>query len=507
MGSLYDEVRAALHAVWMRRWFALAVAWAVCLAGWLVVSQMPAKYESRARISVQLRQILPTDGLQAQQDQQRDIDRVRQTLTSASNLEKVVRGTDLAKTVRTDRDVADRIASLQTMIKLTAQQDNLFEITVTAPSGKLAQQIAQKLIDIFVEDNLSGNREETAQSLRFLDQQIEARQKALQEAEAKKSDFQARYLGSLPGTGSLQERVSQARSQLAQVESDLAAAQSALTTIDAQMRNTSPSSPGGGGGGGVAGPARARLAAIQGQLAEARARGWTENHPDVIALRNQLASAQAAASKEPLYGGGGGGGASNPLYISLQAMRADKVTQVAMLTQRKGAIQGDLDKLQAAMTDNPAAAAEQSAIDRDYQVLKDQYDKLLADREQVRIRSSVQTETDSVKFSVIDPPTQPRAPTSPNRPLLLTGVLIAGLGMGVAAAFALGKLKTTFPTASKLERASGMPVIGSVSQVLTQAQIAMRRKRLTLFAGGVAALGVAWVALVGVDFIQRGLGA
>jgi len=505
VGNIYDELRAALHAVWMRRWLALVVAWAVCLAGWLVVSQLPAKYESRARVSVQLRQILPTDGLQAQQDQQRDIDRVRQTLTSAANLEKVVRGTDLAKTVQTDRDVADRIASLQTMIKLTAGTDNIFEITVTASSGKLAKQIAQKLIDIFVEDNLSGNREETAQSLRFLDAQIEERQKALQEAEAKKSDFQARYLGSLPGTGSLSERVSQARSQLAQVESDLAAAQSALTTIDAQMRGTA-ATVAGPGGGGVAGPARARLAAIQGQLAEARARGWTENHPDVIALRNQLAAATAAARNEPVSAGGGGA-SSNPLYISLQAMRADKVTQVAMLTQRKGALQGDLDKLQSAMTDNPAAAAEQSAIDRDYQVLKDQYDKLLADREQVRIRSSVQTETDSVKFTVIDPPTQPRVPTSPNRPLLLTGVLILGLGAGVAVAFALGKLAATFSTASRLERASGMPVIGSISQVLTSAQVSMRRKKLTLFAGGVAALGVAWVALLGVDMIQRGMGA
>ena len=503
MGSLYDELRAALHAVWMRRWIALAVAWGVCLAGWLVVSQMPNKYESRARITVQLRQILPTDGLQAQQDQQRDIDRVRQTLTSSQNLAKVVRGTDLARTVATERDVADRVASLQQMIKLTAQADNLFEITVTAGSGKLAQQIAQKLIDIFVEDNLSGNREETAQSLRFLDQQIDARQKALQEAEAKKSDFQARYLGALPGTGSLQERISQARSQLAQVENDLAAAQSALNTINAQMAGTAASVPGGGGG--VAGPARARLAAIQGQLAEARARGWTENHPDVIALRNQLSAATAAANREPLSAGGGS--ASNPLYVSLQAMRADKITQVAMLTQRKGAIEGDLARLQAAMTDNPAAAAEQSAIDRDYQVLKDQYDKLLADREQVRIKSSVQTETDAVKFSVIDPPTQPRAPTSPNRPLLLTGVLILGLGAGIAAAFALGKLKTTFSTATRLEKASGMPVIGSIGEVLTQAQIAMRRKKLTLFAGGLAALGAAWIGLIGVEFIQRGMGA
>ncbi|RYD97776.1 MAG: chain-length determining protein, partial [Sphingomonadales bacterium] len=205
MGSLFDELRGMLHAVWMRRWLALAVAWGICLAGWLVVSQMPNKYESRARIFVQLRQILPGADGANQAAQARDIDRVRQTLTSAVNLEKVVRGTDLARTVANDRDIADRIAGLQKAIKLTAQADNLFEITVTAPSGKLAKQIAEKLINIFVEGSLADNRDASSQSMEFLDAQLDARQKQLAEAEAKKADFQARYLGALPGTGSLND--------------------------------------------------------------------------------------------------------------------------------------------------------------------------------------------------------------------------------------------------------------------------------------------------------------
>ena len=504
MGSILDEVRAALHAVWMRRWIALAVAWAVCLAGWLVVSQMPNNYESRARVFVQLRQIIPTDGTTAL-NQQKDLDRIRQTLTSAVNLEKVVRGTDLARTVATDRDVADRVAGLQKAIKLTAQQDNLFEISVTAPSGRLARQIAQKLIDIFVEANLSDNRDQSSQSLDFMDQQLAERQKQLADAEAKKADFQTKYLGSLPGTGSLDERMSAARTQLAQIQSDLAAAQSSLNVVNAQMAST-PANIAGSGGGAVAGPARARLSAIQGQLADARAKGYTDSHPDVIALKSQLGAAQAAAAREPVYSGGGGS-ASNPVYIGLKSMQADKQATVAALIQRKAQIEGDLNLLQTRMAEQPGVAAEQGEIDRQYQVLKDQYDKLLADREQMKISSQAQNVADADKFNVVDPPTQPRAPTSPNRPLLLTAVLIAGLGAGLAAAFALGKLTTTFPTAAKLEKASGMPVIGSIGEVVTAAQTAMRRKKLTLFAGGLAALVCAYVGLIGVEFVQRGLGA
>jgi hypothetical protein len=86
-------------------------------------------------------------------------------------------------------------------------------------------------------------------------------------------------------------------------------------------------------------------------------------------------------------------------------------------------------------------------------------------------------------------------------------VLIAGLGAGVAAAFGLDKLTTTFPTASRLEKASGMPVIGSISEVLSAAQVEMRRRKLRLFAGGFAGLVMAFVGLVGLEFVQRGMGA
>lgn len=505
MGGLWDEIRTALHGVWQRRWIAMAVAWGVCLAGWLVVSQIPNQYESRARIFVQLRQILPGEGIATQQEQQKDIDRVRTTLASATNLEKVVRGTDLANTVATDRDVADRVADLQKKIKITAQQDNLFEITATADNGKLSRTIVQKLIDIFVEDNLGTIRDEASQSLQFLDQQLAQRQKALQEAEAKKADFQTRYLGSLPGTGTMAERLSAARAQLAQVNSELAAAQSSLAAVNGQMAGTS-ATVAGAGGGGVAGPARARLSAIQGQLAEARSRGWTDSHPDVIALKSQLSAAQSAARSEPVFSGGGGASA-NPLYLSLRAMQADKAAQVAALTNRKGQIEADMAAIDQKIAGDPAAAQEQAEIDRNYQVLKAAYDKLLADREQVKLRSQAAGQADAVKFNVIDPPTAPPSPTAPNRPLLLTGVLIVGLGAGAAVAFGLSQLAGTFPTTARLEKMSGMPVIGSIGEVVTAAQTALRRKRLQMFAAATAGLVVAWVALLGLEMLQRGMSA
>lgn len=501
MNGLYEEALLILHGIWQRRWLALAVAWGICIAGWFVVAQIPNSYTSTARINVQINSLLPDKVGITPADQQKTIDQVRQTLTSAVNLAKVVRGTDLANTVATDRDVADRVASLQKSIRIVSQQDNLVEITATAANPKLARAIVQKLIDIFVEQNQLGDKSEATQTLQFLDQQLAQRQRQLQDSEAKRADFQNRYLGSLPGTGSLADRIAAARSQMAQVDTDLAAAQGSLAAINGQMAGTAATT---GGGAANPGPAQARVSAILGQLAEARARGWTDQHPDIIALKAQLSAAQAAARNEPASYGPS---SANPALVSLRSLAADKQAQVAALAARKQQIQHDLDQLNAKLSSDPDAAAEQAQLERDYQVLKDQYDKLLADREDIRLRSQVQNSTDAVKFTVTDPPTAPSAPTAPNRPLLLTAVLAAGLAGGIGAAFALGQVRTTFATSARLESISGLPVIGSVSEAVTEAQTALRRKQLMLYAGGLGGLGVAWLGLVAVEFIQRGLAA
>lgn len=501
MNNIYDEILIAAHSVWNRRWLALGIAWAICAVGWLVVAIIPNSYESRARIFVQMQSILPGKMGITPMEQQKDVDRVRQTLTSAVNLEKVVRGTDISLGVSSPRDMAGKVEMLRTNIKVVAQQDNLFEITaISSDSGmsdvanaKMATAIVQKLIDIFVEENLAGDRAETSQTLKFLDSQLADRERQLQEAEQKRMEFEQQYLGLLPGTGSMSQRMDAARQELNQIESQLVAAQSASAAMNGQLAATPATiaTPGVGGGG--------AYSSTQAELASARARGWTENHPDVIALKRQLANLKSMGS------GGGGGGTPNPAYISIRSMQAEKQATVSALAARKAQITADMQRLAEKQANEPGVAAEQAQLSRNYDVLKAQYDKLLADREDIRLRGDVQTETDSVQFRIIDPPSSPRTPAAPNRPLLLLAVLVAGIGGGVGAAFAKGQLRTTYPTAARLERLTGLPVLGAVTETLTAGDREVRQKKLRLFAGASGALVGVCLLLLAVEFIQRGL--
>lgn len=107
---------------------------------------------------------------------------------------------------------------------------------------------------------------------------------------------------------------------------------------------------------------------------------------------------------------------------------------------------------------------------------------------------------------MIDPPSVPGAPASPNRPLLLVGVLIVGIGAGVGAAFAMGQVRNTFPTAQKLAKAAG-PAGDRIGDGNAQsgAQLLERQQRMKLFAGGCAGLGGVCLLLIVVEFIQRGM--
>jgi hypothetical protein len=105
---------------------------------------------------------------------------------------------------------------------------------------------------------------------------------------------------------------------------------------------------------------------------------------------------------------------------------------------------------------------------------------------------------------VVEPPRVPGAPSSPNRPLFLSLALVAAIGAGVAAAFLRGQLQTTFPTQSRLAAATGLPVLGSVGEVLARPEKMRRRQRLAWLVGGSGALAASYAALMAYEFWQRG---
>lgn len=505
MDGLYEQFRIVLHQVWRRRWLAMAVAWGVAVLGWLVIALIPSSYEAKARLFVQMQSILPTQVGITPDDRQNQLLRLKQTLTSNENLVRVVRRTDLSTLAATDRDLGAVVSALRTRITITAQPDGMIEIKASSnisgfsngQNARTAAATVQGLVDLFTQQNLSGDGRESGQSLQFLDEELRRREGALRAAEQRRAEFEQRYLGLLPGEGSIGQRMSAARAELDDIQQQIAAGQAAVNAMRGQLAATPTSLPGMGGSDGSA---SGQIAALEGQIAQNLGRGWTEQHPDIVYARQQIARLRPYAQAER---GGNRAGASNPSYVSLRAMLSEREAQLAAATARRNQLQSDLGQLSQRAPTEPGVAAEQDRINRDYEVLKQQYDQLLANREQVRLRSDVQTRTSPLNIQVVEPPSVPTVPAAPNRPIFLSAVLILALGAGVAVAFISGQLQTTFPTQGRLAAVTGLPVLGTLSEVVTPPIRAERRRRLVWLGGAGAALGACYALLILVEFWQR----
>ncbi len=502
MKQLLEELRAGLWAVWNRRWLALAIAWGVCLLGWLAVALVPNSYESETRIFVQLDDVLAEQIGIGANARERDIDRIRQTLVSSVNLETVVRSTRIGDMVSTPVEMEAAIEQLEKDIKVVSQGENIFEISAVSGRGNLsdeenaalAQAITQRMIDIFREENLGGARGEMADSIEFLNEQLASREADLASAEQRRLAFEAENPDLIGGAQAIAAQLSATRAELRSVESDLAAAQAAQAAIDGQLASTPRTIviPGSGG-------TQSTLAQAEANLAAMRARGLTEEHPDVIAATRTVVSLRERSQTT----GSGGGGMPNPAFTSLQSMRVERQSNVMSLQSRAAALSAEIASINASQAREPGVAAEAQRISRDYEVLRTQYDELLQDREELRLRGQVESERSAVQFEVIDPPTTPRTPAAPNRPLLLLAVLIVGLGAGTGTAFVLSKAGSTFATASQLERNFGLPVVGTITHTFTEAGRELRARRLKYFAAGLGGLGMLFVVLMGVEIVQR----
>lgn len=501
MDEIFDELRTALYTVWHRRWIALGVAWGVCLLGWIAVAMIPNSYASRARIYVDVKDVLSQQqGFSS--DGREEIARVRQTLASNKNLEKVIKGTKLGEGITEQGQMNAAVEELSKQVAVRAQGDSLFEISATlgksnlsdADNAVLARNVVQKLLDIFREENIAGSRANLNSAVAKLEELLAERKAELEEAEQRRLAFEAQYPDLVGGSAALSTKIQTLRTELRDIDADLAGAQSSLAALSGQIESTPRTIVGPGGGG-----PKAALAQAQQQLAGLKARGLTDQHPDVEAAIKQVVFLRQQADKA---GPEDETGTINPAYSSLVAIRSDRLANIEALQSRRAAIQSQIASLQASQATEPTIAAEANRISRDYDVLRQNYDKLLQDREELRTRGDVEEETSQFKFDLIDPPVVAQEPAAPNRRILLLGVLILGCAAGAGVAWGMGQLRSTFMTAQKLERTFDLPVIGTVSKTVSETAQALARRRLKQFAGASAALVGVLVILLAIEIVS-----
>ena len=498
-----------LKAIGKYRWHAVVITWVVALIGWAVVLRLPNQYEASARVYVDTQSILKPllSNMTTVPNLEQQVMFMRRTLISRPNVERLMRMVDLDVKAKDTKEHDKIVDELMSQIKITGtERDDIYTLTYMSDNPKLGKDVVSSLLTIFVEGSFSGKKQDSEKAVQFIDDQIKTYEEKLAAAENSLKEFKLKNLGMLPGggsgTGDFGGQLQTATDQLSQARLELAEAEQARNAIRRQI-DGEPAKPGTV----TVDPAlvdpelEARIGQAQKNLDNLRLQ-FTEQHPDVIANRrllDQLMAQKADLAKNKKRSLDPGASYS-PMLQQLNVSLSQAEARVASMRARVAEYENRVARLRNQSTTAPEIEAQFAQLNRDYNVNRENYQKLVERRESARLSGDLSSATDMLQFRVIDPPTVPNHPSGPNRLRLFSLVFVGALVAGLAVAFLMSQLRPTFLSQSTLRDVTGLPVLGSIGMNWTPEQTVKRKRRLVALASSVlllfGAYGVGMAAIL-----------
>ena len=423
--------------------------------GWVVVWGaswvLPPRYRSGTLILVE-QPSMPKDYVtpNVNDDLQERMQSITQQILSRTRLLHIIEQLNLYALPHSEPD--DKVERMRQDINIELVRDSrnqisAFNVYYTSRDPHLAQQVTGELTKLFINENLEVRQQQSEDTTKFLEAQLEAARNGLSDQEEKVRVFKAQHVGEMPGQlASNLQILSGLQSQLQNEQDALNSAkqqQVYLQTLLDQYRTllvpskSSDSNP-------VGLPAiDQELDKLKAQLADLNSR-YTDRHPDVRKVKEQIANTvkmrdQLLASLK-MKGMDGTGDDTNSLTSqSADPAQASMLLQVQSqlrsnqveITNREHSIailNGKIEDYQARLNEEPIREQQLSDLTRGYEQSKANYDDLLKKKNESAMATSMELLQQGQRFTIVDPPSLPAKPAFPNR-LMFCGI---GLGIGVA---------------------------------------------------------------------------
>ncbi len=491
MDELIAQLYVYIKGTWRYRWLAMALAWVIAIAGWIVVYNLPDNYKASARIYVDTQSILRPlmQGMTVSPNAQQQVSILSRTLINRPNIERITRMVDLDITISNETEGERLVTDLMSNIELNAAGgDNIFTISINNEDPLLAKDIVQSLLTIFVEEGLNGKREDSSSALRFINQQIAAYEAKLIAAEKALTAFKQENLGLLPGQqgGDYYSQLIEADENLRRAELALREGEQARKAIKKQITgdepiftfepfSTEPDVI-------VDIEIDTRIQSLNENLDTLRL-NFTDQHPDIIStmrLIDQLEKRKKEEAKSK-YPTGDPGRNYSPMLQQLNVALAEAEAVVASMQARVKEYTARYEHLKSLSVAIPKVESEFTQLNRDYSVNKANYEQLLERRISAQMSGELTSASGLLSFRIIDPPTVPDEPDGPNRPLFFSLVFLVALGIGIVAAFAISQIRPAFYSQGNLREVSELTVLGTVPMIWTDHERIKQRRRLYVF--------------------------
>lgn len=442
--DLPRPVTRYIIGLWQRRWLIVSLGWVLALAGWVLLSFVPDRYESVAQIYLDTdtttNAVIEEEGVRA--DFEKRVMVMRQQLLSRSNLEQVIRETGLDADIENAADLERKVESLSEALKIVSNVGQYFNISYTDIDPVIAQKVVQSIVSLFIEKDIGTAIRDTTRAVEALDKQISAYEQKLAEKDREIAAFRRENAAELGGNERTNRRLDQREVALSRVEDAIDNGVRRRASLVRQLAATLRYSTGN------------ELDQLKVQLAQLQSQ-FNDNYPDIVALKAKISELQVNDGSLP----------TNPAYQRLETEQLSIDDEIAVLRQRAVRVRREIDELTLTASQVPAVQAQLQDIMRNYAQTEETYKGLLSKRDKVAITASLSEGGGTIDYKIYEAPKVAARPSTPPRGLLTLALAIVAFGASGGLAFLFTQLDKTYTQADDLEEALGLPVLGSVSPI------------------------------------------
>ena len=479
----FGDMIGGLGRMMKRRKWLILLPLALVTAG---VSQvallLPNQYRSEATVGVVQQQVSQRYVFSDETPIMDVVAGMQQEILSRASLVRIIEELDLYgdRSGVSDEDLAARMQDDLNVEVVEARRDQItaLRISFTAETPKVAQRVASRLTDAFIQENVKQRDTRTETTKTFLDEEVRAAEAKLAAQEQRLQSYKTRNLEQLPEQQNANLGVlADLRNRLQAVAPNVDQARRSLRLLEGQVSD--------------------RLTRLQQDRADL-SKKYAPQHPVLVKLDGDIArytalrevfgaSGLSAKARQVLAGN------DDPQIGQIRNQAEEYANDIDKLRRQEAQLQDQINDYQGRVSAAPLREQEQSAILRDYNLLKADYEGLKAKQLASGLATNLdQKEEGGQKFRLIESASFPTRPTGPKRLRFALGGAAGGLVFGLVLAFVLGSMDATFVSEKEVASAFKVPLVLGIPQILTpKEQSARTRKRVFDWVGGTAL--ILWV--------------
>lgn len=379
-------------------------------------------------------------------------------------------------------------------------------VSLITGNANLSRTVVNTLIENYLQRTRLGMEQRLKQSADFFQAEADTERKSIGKLEDALLAFEVNHSELLPDNPvNLQTTLNQSMEAMAAVEQKRTAAQLKEESLRHSLETTPSTSPS------ILTSRNPELTRLETRLRELEAElalytgvyKMTDKHPDLLALREQIDAVKTQISKTEQEVVTQKRISLNPKRAEIELMIAGVVAEREALDAEYASLKNRVAKLNAQTSGMFDARADYRKLTRQTEEHQRQLAFWEDNLRRVKLALTAENGDRGVKLDFIKPCDLPTQPISPDLTQILLASIVLGLLAGGASVFLAHRNDQAFGRGEDLAKTVNAPLLGSVSEIISNQYRRNRRvKQLLLYPANLAVMGLVLLALVSLLYMD-----